>query len=155
MFLTQCSATFSYSRHTKTMSKFLRHTSAKKRRKLTHQITVTAVQWDQQFNGMLGFVVTSSSLHVGLYIWNGNSKFPINFFQAWSFVIFDQHQRRKTLFTQICGAELEKNFESFFRNLPIFFSNSDPKFIQSNITEFQSQCSVISQFKKVFFNRQW
>ena len=33
--LNQCSATFSYSRHTKTMSKFLRHTSAKKRRKLS------------------------------------------------------------------------------------------------------------------------
>ena len=49
--LEQCSATFSYSRHTKTMSKFSRHTSAKKRRKFTHQITVTtptlsAVQWD-------------------------------------------------------------------------------------------------------------
>ena len=28
------------------MSKFLRHTSAKKRRKFTHQITVTTVQWD-------------------------------------------------------------------------------------------------------------
>ena len=58
--LQQCSATFSYSRHTKTMSKFLRHTSAKKRRKFTHQIAVTTVQWDQQFNGMLGVVVTSS-----------------------------------------------------------------------------------------------
>ena len=49
--LDQCSATFSYSRHTKTMSKFSRHTSAKKSRKFTHQITVTtptlsAVQCD-------------------------------------------------------------------------------------------------------------
>ena len=58
--LKQCSATFFYLRHTKTTSKFLRHTSAKKRRKFTHQITVTTVQWDQQFNGMLGVVVTSS-----------------------------------------------------------------------------------------------
>ena len=51
VFLDQCSATFYYSRHTKTTSKFSRHTSTKKRRKFTHQITVTtpmlsAVQWD-------------------------------------------------------------------------------------------------------------
>ena len=69
MLLTQCSATFSYSRHTKTMFKFLRYTSANKRRKFPHQITVTTVQRDQQFNGMLGVVVTSSIAACwGLYL---------------------------------------------------------------------------------------